>query len=470
MLWMDGKWTEAIAMAERAIAADPSCFLAHIVQSRCCSALARITEAVESNRRALAISPHGQFHSELLFEMNYLSETTSESLYAEARCWDVLYASPLKARIVPHQNDPDPDRPLRIGYVSPDLYHHAMMNFLPAVFERHDRSRFELFAYSVGANSDEMTERLQKRVEHYTPVQGAENIAERVRVDRIDILVDLAGHTMGPHLLAFALKPAPVQVSWLGVLSTTGMSAMDYFLGDPSVPCSGGEEFFSETVYRLPRPLWCYRPLAANPVAPPPCLERGYLTFGCFNNPKKITREVVRLWSRILHGVPRSRLLLQYRDLDLEPVHRNLLGWFSEERVAGDRVRFRGQLPTSEYLAGYGDIDVALDPFPYNGGTTTLDALWMGVPVVTLAGTLPVQRAGASILSGAGLTAYIASTADEYFRIALSVAATIQAVPTLRRKIREALEKSPLMDERGFIGDLEQAYRKMWRAWCRSRI
>jgi predicted O-linked N-acetylglucosamine transferase (SPINDLY family) len=273
---------------------------------------------------------------------------------------------------------------------------------------------------------------------------------------------------MGPPLLAFALKPAPVQVSWLGVLGTTGLSTMDYYLGDTEIPEVGTERCFSETVYRLPV-VCCYRPYADVPVAPSPCRERGFVTFGSFNNPRKVTREVVKLWSAILHLAPGSRLLLKYGDYEIAAVQDRYREWFREDGISPERVTLAGSSTVLEYLRTSGEIDVALDPFPYNGGSTTLDALWMGVPVVTLAGRLPVQRAGASWLKAIGMPDLIAQTPEQYVNAALFLAESAQKIPDLRQNVRQALRSSPLMDEPGFVRTLEEAYRDMWRTWCRGR-
>jgi protein O-GlcNAc transferase len=469
MLWTEQKWPEAIAAADVALASNPRNFLALIVRSRCCSALSRMPEASESNRRALEIAPHAEFHSQLLFEMNLLEDTTPETLFAEARRWDSLYAAPLAPRMIAHANDPDPDRRLKVGYVSSDLHQHAIMKFLPPVLERHDRSQFEVFVYATGAKSDHCTEQIRTSADNFYSIQDPESLAERVRSDRIDVLVDLAGHTMGRAYLAFALKPAPVQVSWQGVLVSTGLSAMDYFLGDAQMPLPGSEHLISETVYRLPRVFCCYRPSADVPVAPAPCLNDGLITFGCFNNPQKITREAVRLWSAILHLAPGSRLLLKYSNLENPAVHEHLGRWFAEDGIAADRVIFEGASPPAEYLSAYARIDVALDPFPYNGLTITLDALWMGVPVVTLAGRLPVQRAGASALTAAGFPGLVASSPEDYWKLALHVAQVARQSPALRGTIRAALRASPLMDEVGLVRSLEDAFREMWRAWVEKK-
>ena len=469
MYLLEQCFTEAIASAEHALAINPKYFLAHVVRSKACASLARMDEAVESKRRAVEICPNSGIHSDLLFEMNYLAGTSPESLHQEACRWSSLYAAPLTSQVRPHSNRRDPNRLLRIGYVSPDLYNHPIMRFLLPVLEHHDRSRFEVFAYAAGTKTDEWTERVRSHVTAMRSIAEPEQLAAQVRQDQIDVLFDLAGHTMGPALLAFAQKPAPVQVSWLGALATTGMPAVDYFLGDPYMPCPGTEDLFAERVYRLPLTQSCYRPFRADlPVAPAPCFERGHITFGCFNNPQKINRDVVKLWSAILHLAPQSRLLLKFRGMDTEPLQNRYRSWFQEDGIDRTRLLFAGRSPAETYLGDYGSIDIALDPFPYNGGSTTLDALWMGVPVATLAGRLAVQRDSASILSVAGLAGFVAQTPEQYLKTALYLAAACPRTPELRAELRHGLAVSPLMDETGFVRDLENAYRDMWRTWCET--
>ena len=469
MYWSEEKWTDGIAAADRALKANPKYFLALVIRSKCCSELDDSEGALSSMRQALEIVPHSEFHSGMLFDLNLLPETTPESLYGEAKRWNVCHAARLADQIRPHSNTPDAERRLKVGYMSPDLYGHPIAKLLIPVLERHDRSRFEVFVYAIGAKADHITDYIRRSVDNFVPTRvPAVELAERIRVDGIDILIDLAGHTMGSAYLAFALKPAPVQVSWLGVLSTTGMSTMDYFLGDAQMPCPGTEHLFTESVYRLPRSLCCYRPTANVPVAPAPYFERGYITFGCFNSSRKINRDVVRLWSAVLHLVPESRMVLKWHGMETEAKQRRLRQWFVEDGIAPERLTFVGASMTTEYLKEFGAIDIALDPFPYNGGTTTLDTLWMGVPVVTLAGRLPVQRIAASILTAAGLPDFIAQTPEQYLKIALYLAAVVPKTPDLRQEIRRALVASPLMDEIGIVRDVENAYREMWRIWCRS--
>ena len=469
MYWSEENWTDGIAAADRALEVDPKYFLALVIRSKCCAELDDSEESLSSIRRALEMVPHSEFHSGLLFDINFLPETTPETLYAEARHWNACHAARLANQIRPHSNTPDAERRLKIGYMSPDLYGHPIAKLLIPVLEHHDRSRFEVCVYSVGAKADQITAYIRNSVDNFVPTRVPDvELAERIRVEGIDILVDLAGHTMGSAYLAFALKPAPVQVSWLGVLSTTGMATMDYFLGDAQMPCPGTEQLFTESVYRLPRSLCCYRPTANVPVAPAPYFERGYITFGCFNSSRKINRDVVRLWSAILHLVPESRMRLKWHGMETEAKQRRLRQWFVEDGIAPERLTFVGASMTTEYLLEYGAIDIALDPFPYNGGTTTLDTLWMGVPMVTLAGRLAVQRIAASILTSAGLPDFIAHTPEHYLKTALYLAAVVPKTPDLRQEIRRALAASPLMDEVGIVRDVENAYREMWRTWCRA--
>jgi protein O-GlcNAc transferase len=461
---------DALRAAGRALALQPDWFLALTIQARCFLTLGRGAEAVGVLRRALRSKPHAALHSTLLFCLNHLPGTTPEALYEEARRWDSCYAAPLAREIVPHANLADPERRLKIGYVSPDLSNHPIMRFLPPVVEGHDRSRFDIFVYSLVRKEDVFTSQVRRSVENFVEFRGsARELTSRIRADEIDILVDLAGHTSDCEaLLAFARKPAPIQVTWLGFWSTTGMSAMDYFLGDACMPRPGTEHLMSEAVYRLPC-MCCYRPAANLPVGPAPCLHRGYITFGCFNNPQKINREVVKLWADILRAVPQSRLLLKYMGMDTAPLHQRFQRCFAENGIAPERLRFAGASPSPEYLAAYGDIDIALDPFPYTGGTTTADTLWMGVPVVTLAGRLAVQRSAASILTSVGLTDMVAETPRQYLDAAVFLAGIVPQIPELRANVRQALERSPLMDEVAMVRSLEAAYREMWRRWCTEK-
>jgi predicted O-linked N-acetylglucosamine transferase (SPINDLY family) len=346
------------------------------------------------------------------------------------------------------------------------------MKFLPPIFELHDRSKVELFVYSINRQSDMCTDAIRPLIENFVMFHGmAWDLAERVRADRIDILVDLAGHTMPwEYFQVFAMKPAPVQATWLGMLSTTGMPGIDYFIGGPEMPCPGTEHLYTERVIRLPRAPYCYRPGAEPPVAPSPCLERGYVTFGSFNSPAKLNREVVRVWSGVLHAVPSSRLLLKYRTFDTDVIQQRFTKWFAEDGVGADRLQFEGLSKLTEYLDSYARIDVALDPFPYQGGSTTLDTLWMGVPMIAMAGRLAVGRSASRILGAAGLGDTVVDSTERYVEAAVFLAGIVDKIPDLRHNVREAFRRSAFMDEVGVTRELEAAYREMWRNWCAGTV
>ncbi len=460
-----------IAEAGRKLRKQPNDRPSHLALYLAHANLYRPEEAVRSLRRTLDLAPDPKLHRELMFQMNYLPETTPEDLYAEACRWYSLHGAPVAQVPQPHSNVADPDRRLKIGYVSPDLYEHPVMKFLPPVLEHRDRSQFDVTLYSVGRKKDARTAQLPNLVETFVPCpESGAALEERIRADEIDILVDLGGHTMPLEFFrVFARKPAPIQVSWLGLLASTGLPQMDYYLGDREMPCPGTEHCFSETVYRLPRATACYRLTVDVPVAPSPCLERGYITFGSFNNPNKIGREVVRVWAEVLRSVPQSRILLKFWAMDTEALGERYLAWFSREGIPAGRVRFEGPAPTGEYLAAYGQIDIALDPFPYQGGSTTLDTLLMGVPVVAMAGRLAVQRGASSILKSVGLGDMVTDSPEKYVQAAVFLAGIVSKIPDIRKNVRQAFEASAFRDEPGFTRDLEAAFRDMWRTWCRKR-
>lgn len=458
----------AVAEADAALRKFPSDVLSHVARSAAESYLFRPAEAVGSARHALRLAPEATLHGQMLFLMNFVAGNTPEAQFAEALRWNDLYAAPLARQARPHANRPDPGRRLRIGYVSPDLHAHPIMRFLPPILEFHDRSQFAATVYSVGRKTDQSTAEIRGLVDHFLPwTESGAALAERVREDEIDILVDLAGHTMSPeYFLVFARKPAPVQASWLGVLSTTGLQTMDYYVGNADLPCPGTEPCFSETVYRLPRAPYCYRAPMDAPIAPSPVLDRGYITFGSFNNPAKIGRGVVKLWSEVLRNVPGSRLLLKFKAMDTDALRGRFQSWFSQDGIASERLRFAGPSPVDEYLASYGEIDIALDPFPYQGGSTTLDTLWMGVPMVAMSGRLAVQRSSTCILKSVGLPDSVVDSPEQYVKAAVFLAGIVGRIPQLRANVRKAFQASPFMDERGFTRELEAAYRDMWRTWC----
>lgn len=465
----EGRPIEALACTQSAIRLDAEFAPAHESLGILLANLGDAQAAIPAFRRALALDPSRQSaHSNLLFALNYLSSVDPETVFQEHRAWAQRCCSGLPA--IAHGNRADPGRRLRLAYVSPDFRNNAVSFFIGPVLQQHDRSRFEVICYSDVEAEDALTARLRGLADgwHTTAWLPNEALAERIRADAIDILVDLAGHTAGgARMPMFARKPAPVQVTWLGYLNTTGLATMDYRLADGHACPAEMDRYHSERVVRLPDSQWCYAPMPGSPeVGPLPAREAGSITFGSFANLPKVTPEVVALWARVLREVPRSRMVVVGRGMG------QLSGRFAERfarcGVEAGRVEFREFMAMKEYLSFHDRIDINLDTFPFTGGTTSLHSLWMGVPIVTLAGRHVPSRGGASILSVLGMAELIAGSPDEYVAIATSLARDLPRLAQLRRGLRARLEASPLCDAVRFTRNLEAAYREMWRAWCES--
>jgi predicted O-linked N-acetylglucosamine transferase (SPINDLY family) len=388
-------------------------------------------------------------------------------ILAEHRQWAGKFAAPLAQEIARHQNDRTPDRRLRIGYVSPDLRLHPVGRFLLPLLAQHNHKAFEIVAYSSVRRSDAITDRLRSYVDVWENITGLTDAeaAAKIRADRIDVLVDLSLHMAQNRMLLFARKPAPVQATWLGYVGTTGLSTMDYRLSDPHLdPPGQGDESYVEKTLRLPHSFWCYQAPDASPdVNELPALSNGCVTFGCLNNFCKVTAPTLELWASLLRQVPGSRLVIHANAGSHQEIVRQR---FVSAGVEGSRIRFVASQRMEDYFAQYGQLDLALDPFPYGGGTTTCDALWMGVPVVTLAGRTAVGRAGVSLLSNLGLPELIAQTPEQYLSIARNLAADLPRLAQLRRQLRPMMQASVLMDAPRFAAEMEAAYRQMWIAWC----
>ncbi|MGO9361328.1 MAG: tetratricopeptide repeat protein [Xanthobacteraceae bacterium] len=371
------------------------------------------------------------------------------------------------------ENPPDPERRLRVGYVSADFRTHSVGYFLSGIFREHDDSAVEICCYSGCADEDEMTSLFRSRAAVWRSTIGVsdDDLAAVVRQDGINILVDLSGHTSGNRLPVFARRPAPVQVTWLGYPDTTGLMAIDYRLSDAIVDPPGvADQLSSERLIRLPDGFHCYTaPESAPDVAPLPAAERGTVTFGSFNNLVKVNAAALDLWIAILQRVPGSRLVLKHRWLGMADMRVRMHNMFERRGIARDRVDLVGKLEsTLEHLAAYGGVDIALDTFPYNGATTTCESLWMGVPVVTLAGDRHAARVGASMLTYVGLQDLVAESPQAYVETAARLAADLPALASLRTGLRARVAASALCDAAPFTRQLEAAYRTMWRDWCRG--
>jgi predicted O-linked N-acetylglucosamine transferase (SPINDLY family) len=462
-----GKLDEAVEAYERARAILPGVALFHLHLAIAYLDQGRIDEAVAGCRQAVKLDPRfAQAHSNALLCMTYQAGGSAAERLAAHTAWDRAHGEPVKPASAVHANGRDPERRLKIGYVSGDFHTHPVGWLLANVLPAHDKTNVEVFCYANASFSDRITERLKGAADHWRDIAGLSDdaLAALVRQDGIDILVDLSGHTDKNRLLTFARKPAPVQASWLGYPGATGMSAMDYLIMDAVTAPAGAEAWCAEALIRLPHGRFCYAP----PVDAPPVAERprGAVVFGSFNHLAKIGPEVVRLWAKVLAAVPRSRLVLKWKALSEASARERLTAAFAAEGIEADRLELRGASPHADMLAEYGDIDIALDPFPYGGGMTSAEALWMGVPVVTWPQDRIASRQTVAFLTELGLTDLAAGSADDYVRIAADLAADPARRADLRRTLRPRMAASPLTDGVQFTPGLEAAYRQMWRRWC----
>ncbi len=426
----------------------------------------RVEEAIECYRRAIGIRPHARAAGNLLYTMHFHPRDDPQWIAQEHAQWNQTYARPLQRPTPDFPNDRNSDRPLKIGYVSPDFRSHPVGRFLLPIFQHADRSRFEIICYSDVRQPDVVTERLASHHDLWRKTRGMpdEQLAQMIRNDGIDVLVDLTMHMEGTRLLAFAHKPAPVQVTYLAYCSTTGLEAMDYRLTDPYLdPPGESNRFYVERSIQLPKSYWCYLPPVGNaPIVPLPARESGRVTFGCLNSFCKVSSATIEMWGDLLARVPHSRLLIHARPGSHRDRVRNA---FATRGIDPQRIEFVGFMPIPDYFQQYQRIDIALDPFPYGGGTTTCDALWMGVPVISRRGRTAVSRAGFSILSNIGLPELVGNSSDEYVQIAAELAGDLPRLAHLRATLRQRMERSPVMDAQQFTHDLETAFRTMWRQW-----
>ena len=434
-----------------------------------------VEEAVESFRRVLRLDPNlRSTQSDLLLAMNFSGEMTDEQIAAEHRKWgtDAEWRS---GAVRPHENDLSPGRRIRIGYVSADFREHVVWKWLEPVFARHDREKFEIVCYSATTRPDAVTERAKHYAKEWRDISRLPDAdaAETVRHDRIDVLLDLGGHTWGNRLGIFARKPAPVQVTYLGYPGTTGLSRIDYLITDDRLdPPGKTERLHTETLVRLPECFSCYAPTSGEPeVSPPPALHRGYVTFGSFNYLPKMSAATVNLWSRVMTRVPGSKLLLKSDAVAPDDrLAQHVRSRFEARGVEGQRITLVPWKPgRGEHLATYGDVDVALDMVPYNGTTTTCEAVWMGVPVVTLAGTAHRSRVGGSLLNAMGLKELVAETEEQFVEIATRLASDVSRLASARGQLRGRMSRSRLADADAFVGDYERALQGMWETYRSGR-
>ncbi|HSZ54051.1 MAG TPA: tetratricopeptide repeat protein [Tepidisphaeraceae bacterium] len=465
-----GQLDAAIEAYRRAIALNPQFGQAWASLAGALRDAGELDESIQSYRKAEELTGTPWIGGNLLYALHFHPDYDARRIFEEHVRWNQRYARPLAAAIRPHLNDRSPERRLRIGYVSCDLRHHAVGRFMLPLLANHDRGQFEIYCYSDTLRPDAMTDQLRSHASQWRNMLGISDprFAEQVRQDRIDILVDLSMHARTGRMMAFAQKPAPVQVSYLAYCSTSGLDTMDYRLSDPFLDPPGGDEsvYFERTI-RLPRTYWCYaEPQIAPPVGPLPALAVGSVTFGCLNTYAKVTEPTLHVWAQILREVPQSRLIVHSLEGRHREKARDLL---AREGLDRDRLQFVSYMTGSRYFEQYNQIDIALDPFPYAGGTTTCDALWMGVPVVSLTGKTAVSRGGLSILSNLGMPELVTADPNRYAQIAVELAGDLPRLAEIRGSLRQRVSRSPLMDAAQFARDIETAYRLIWENWCNAK-
>ena len=416
--------------------------------------------------RALALAPDDPgVASNHLYGLHYLGRLTPDAMVAEHR----RVVAPWLRPAPPYANDRTPDRRLRVGYVSPDFRDHPVARFLLPMLARHDPSQVELFAYASGSQNDAVTTRLRQAMPQWREIRALDDdrAATIIAGDGIDVLVDLAGHTASNRLPLFARAPAPVQVTWLGYPGTTGLSSFVARVVDAITDPPGNETQASEPLARIAGGFLAFDPLVPLPdPGPAPSIAAGHVTFGAFSNLAKITDEVIDRWSEILQTVGDARLFMKARALRDPAIREATVARFAGRGIDASRLTLTGFRPGSDHHADQRLVDIALDPFPYNGTTTTCEALWMGVPVVTLAGDRHAARVGASILTHVGLPDLIADTPGGYVETAVALARDPARRAHLRATLRERCRQSPLGDGARLASEMEALYRRLWRDWC----
>ena len=425
-------------------------------------------------RKAVDMAPHNsKIHANLLFYMHYFPDLKQQAIFEEHKRWGQRHA-PISMARTSHDNSVEPERKLRIGYISPDFKSHPVSSFFEPLLEKHNRDVVEVYGYGNIARPDPTTSRLQKKFDCYRSIWDVSDdaVARIIVQDKIDILIDLAGQTQNNRLLVLARKPAPIQATYLGYATTTGMTQVDYRLTDAVVDTSDQQQYHTEKLVFLPNGYLCYSPDDLQPtVKDLPMLRKGYITFGCFNNINKLSAGIIKIWVDILNAVPNSRLILKFAqgiDSQVREYYDNLFAEHGLENPK-ERLMISGWLQESEHLELYNKVDIALDTYPYNGTTTTCQTLLMGVPVITLVGSRHVSRLGLDILTRLEMQSFAAQSPEGYVEKAVALASDPEALTQLRKTMRQRLAASPLCNSKLIANDIENAYRRMWRRWCRDR-
>jgi protein O-GlcNAc transferase len=462
------KLDEAVTSCRRALELMPDFAEAHSNLGSSLQEQGKLDEALTCFQWALELKPDFmRAHGSLLYTLQYRAGVTLAELFAAHADYARRHTEPLGAFWSPHANTRDPERRLRMGFCSPDLGRHPVGDFLIRTLENLDQKQVEVIIYSDRKTLDDRLARFRAAADTWHNVVGwrDDRLAEQIRADEIDILFDLAGHT-GTRLLMFACKPAPIQITWIGYEGTTGLAAMDFILADRFEIPVESEPYYTERVLRMPEGHVCYEPPeTAPPVSALPALERGRVTLGCFNNPAKITAQVIEIWARILRRLPEARLVLKFSGMTDAFATQRIGGGFVAHGIDLSRLEFLGYSPYGQHLIDYQQIDLALDPFPFCGGATTCEALWMGVPVVTCPGETFAGRHSLSYLSNIGLTETIARDLDDYVDLAVALAQDLPRLAAIRANLRTQMEASPLCNGPRFAENFTALMRQVWREW-----
>ncbi len=472
-LSLTGRYADALRCHEKAIAANPGYTKGYYGRAQALHQLHRMAEAIAAYDRFLELEPAShEARGFRLFALNHVDQLSREQLFAE----HVKYGEAVGRPLVPEfPHDPAPERRLRVGILSPDLRAHSCAFFLEPLLRHLDPAQFEVYLYHDHFREDAVSQRLKTHAAVWRNFVGqpANAVEAAIRSDQPDILIDLAGHTgMMSRMPLFAKHLAPVQINYLGYPNTTGLTAMHYRLTDAVVdPVGEADALATEKLLRFAPTAWAYEPAPDAPVVgSAPVASNGHVTFGCFNNVAKISDTTLALWARVLAAVPNSKLLLKGRGLGDEAMRQHYLGRCYAAGLSADRVELIERTATTEgHLALYGRVDITLDTFPYHGTTTTCEALWMGVPVVTLMGDRHVARVSGSLLTAVGRPEWVAQTADDYVRIATQLASDPAALATIRAGLRDQVKNSALGDHAGQAARFAATLRDCWRKWCASR-
>ncbi|KAK8506971.1 hypothetical protein V6N13_024988 [Hibiscus sabdariffa] len=475
---VQGKMDAAASMIEKAIIANPTYAEAYNNLGVLYRDAGNISMAVTAYEQCLKIDPDSRNAGQnRLLAMNYTNEGDDDKLFVAHRDWGRRFM-----RLYPQydswDNPKDPDRPLVIGYVSPDYFTHSVSYFIEAPLIYHDYGKYQVVVYSAVVKADAKTSRFREKVIKkggvWRDIYGIDEkkVASMVRDDKIDILVELTGHTANNKLGTMACRPAPVQVTWIGYPNTTGLPTIDYRITDSLADPPGTEQKHVEELVRLPECFLCYTPSPeAGPVLPTPALSNGFITFGSFNNLAKITPKVLQVWAKILCAVPNSRLVVKCKPFCCDSVRQKFLTTLEQLGLESLRVDLLPLiLLNHDHMQAYSLMDISLDTFPYAGTTTTCESLYMGVPCVTMAGSVHAHNVGVSLLSKVGLGHLIAKNEDEYVQLALQLASDVTALQNLRASLRDLMSKSPVCDGQNFISGLETAYRSMWHRYCKGDV